>query len=303
MAAMLGKFVSKKLLGETLENKFGKEDPYFETVPATRLDGRPSSKKVVKRRKALPLGLSEHDGKILTKVKRRAYHLDMSLFHCCGIRFGWSSVIGIVPVIGDALDAFMAMMVFRTCMQVEGGLPADVKSKMAFNIALDFAVGLVPFLGDIADALFRANTRNAVVLEEYLRKKGAKNLLAQGRRVPTLDPSDPDEFDRQERSPPPEYATSPPTRQSSRAQGGGHITKGQPGSPRQPGNGNSPRQQQARHDQVPVREESGGGGFFGFGSKKNKQVDPERGMDMGRSQNNSQDIPTRQKSTLQKNRY
>lgn len=72
------------------------QDPYFETVPATRLDGRPT-KKVKKRRKALPPGISTKDGEVLTKVKRRAYRLDMSLFSLCGVRFGWSSVIGIVP--------------------------------------------------------------------------------------------------------------------------------------------------------------------------------------------------------------
>jgi hypothetical protein len=53
--------------------------------------------------------------------------------------------------IGDVIDAFMAIMVLRTCQQVDGGLPADVKSKMMFNIVLDFGIGLVPFLGDIAD--------------------------------------------------------------------------------------------------------------------------------------------------------
>lgn len=42
---------------------------------------------------------------------------------------------------------------------------------MMFNIALDFGLGLVPLLGDIADAIFRANTRNAWLLEVYLTKK------------------------------------------------------------------------------------------------------------------------------------
>lgn len=45
----------------------------------------------------------------------------------------------------------MALMVLRTCEQIEGGLPSDVKAKMYFNIVLDFGIGLVPFLGDIAD--------------------------------------------------------------------------------------------------------------------------------------------------------
>ncbi len=42
---------------------------------------------------------------------------------------------------------------------------------MMFNIALDFGVGLIPILGDVADAIYRANTRNAWLLEAYLAKK------------------------------------------------------------------------------------------------------------------------------------
>ncbi|RKF62704.1 putative membrane protein [Erysiphe neolycopersici] len=179
MASFLAKIISKKILRENLENKFGFEDPRFETVPATNLDGTPSHGKVKKRPKALPPGISKHDGKVLTKVKRRAYRLDMCLFNCCGIRFGWSSVIGIVPGFGDVLDAFMALMVLRTCQSIEGGLPRAVQVRMLINIILDFGVGLVPFIGDIADALFRANTRNAILLEQYLREKGIKNLEAQ----------------------------------------------------------------------------------------------------------------------------
>lgn len=56
--------------------------------------------------------------------------------------------------VGDVIDAFMAVMVLRTCQQVEGGLPNAVRSKMFFNIIVDFAVGLVPFIGDIADGKF-----------------------------------------------------------------------------------------------------------------------------------------------------
>lgn len=62
-------------------------------------------------------------------------------------------------------------LVYRKCTQIEGGLPPAIQSRMLLNIAMDFAVGLVPFLGDVADALFKANSRNAWVLEEYLTKK------------------------------------------------------------------------------------------------------------------------------------
>ncbi|KAG9243504.1 hypothetical protein BJ878DRAFT_423489 [Calycina marina] len=257
MASIVAKIISKKILGETLQNNFGKEDPYFETVPATRLDGRQHKTKTVKRRKALPAGLSQHDERILTKVKRRAYRLDMSLFSFFGARFGWSSVIGIIPAIGDFVDLFMAMMVLRTCQQVEGGLPNTVKSKMMFNIIIDFAIGLVPFLGDIADALFRANTKNAVLLEEHLREKGAKALKAHGIPVPAVDPSDPDEFDKHISSPPPAYGTATPSRHGNTA------------------NNVSTAHTQAQHGARPAPAE-GGSSFFGFGKKK-KQTDIEQG--------------------------
>lgn len=73
--------------------------------------------------------------------------------------------------IGDAIDALMALMVVRTCGKIEGGLPSTLRMRMLFNIMLDFGIGLVPFVGDIADALYRANTRNAWLLEVYLQKK------------------------------------------------------------------------------------------------------------------------------------
>lgn len=41
---------------------------------------------------------------------------------------------------------------------------------MIFNMALDFAVGLIPILGDLADAQLKCNGRNVRLLEEHLDK-------------------------------------------------------------------------------------------------------------------------------------
>jgi len=49
---------------------------------------------------------------------------------------------------------------------------------MYVNMALDFGIGLVPVIGDIADAWFKCNTRNNVLLERYLREKGQKHPVA-----------------------------------------------------------------------------------------------------------------------------
>jgi hypothetical protein len=124
----------------------------------------------------------------------------------------------------------MAMMVYRTCCQVEGGLPTNIRIQMLFNIILDFLVGLVPFLGDLADAVFRANTRNAALLEEHLRQKGKKELRKSGLPIPAVDPSSAEEYDRIQREDPPEYRSNPPSRRVSPAR----YDDRQPQEPRAP---------------------------------------------------------------------
>lgn len=90
MASLLGKFVFKKILAENLENRQGRSDPYFETVPTRKLStftGRETTK-LKKRKKALPPGLSKNDEETLVKVKRRAYRLDMALGSFLGFKIG-----------------------------------------------------------------------------------------------------------------------------------------------------------------------------------------------------------------------
>ena len=55
--------------------------------------------------------------------------------------------------------------------QVEDGLPKKILFMMAINVVVDFLLGLVPFVGDLADAAMRANSRNVRLLERHLDKK------------------------------------------------------------------------------------------------------------------------------------
>lgn len=101
--------------------------------------------------------------------------------------------------IGDSADAALALMVVNTCGEIDGGLPSRLRMKMLINVIIDFVIGLVPFLGDIADAVYKCNSRNAVLLENHLRQKGAKILSKQKKQPePRVDTSLPEEFDRQE---------------------------------------------------------------------------------------------------------
>ena len=50
---------------------------------------------------------------------------------------------------------------------------------MLFNSAVSAGVGLVPIVGDVCAATFKANSRNAALLEEFLRIRGEEFLKSQ----------------------------------------------------------------------------------------------------------------------------
>ena len=62
----------------------------------------------------------------------------------------------------------LAAMLVHSCMKVKCGLSNSTVIMMWINVVLDFAVGLVPFIGDLGDAAFKANTRNLRLLEKAL---------------------------------------------------------------------------------------------------------------------------------------
>jgi hypothetical protein len=77
-------------------------------------------------------------------------------------------VIGLVPAIGDGLDMAMAVVLVRRMSKAPCGLPGMTLFWMGFWILLDFLVGLVPFVGDLADASLKCNSRNVRLFEERL---------------------------------------------------------------------------------------------------------------------------------------
>jgi hypothetical protein len=122
-------------------------------------------------KKLIPAYIPEHDAEILARVRKTAYRLDCSLFTLLGVRFGVSSVIGLIPVIGDGADGLLAVNTVRKCNKVEGGLPQSVLIQMLLWVFIDFVAGLIPFAGDLLDASIKANSKNCRLLEQHLDKK------------------------------------------------------------------------------------------------------------------------------------
>lgn len=82
------------------------------------------------------------------------------------IRFGLDSLVGLVPGIGDLAGAAFSGYIVLAAARL--GVPATVLTRMLVNLATDSVVGAVPLLGDLFDVSFKANTRNAALLDQHL---------------------------------------------------------------------------------------------------------------------------------------
>jgi hypothetical protein len=153
-------------------------------------------------------------------------------------------------------------MVIRTAKQVEGGLPFGLKLRMYILALFDALLGAVPGVGDLLDAILKANNRNAIALEDYLREKGKKNLRKQGLPIPEVDPSDPDAYDGAHQRARPEHTTTQPRRHENMSSRRDDTRES--GLPQ-------PAPARVRDD----RQSTPGGGFFGFGSKRSRPADVE----------------------------
>ncbi|KAF8344752.1 hypothetical protein F5887DRAFT_1201922 [Amanita rubescens] len=131
-------------------------------------------------KRPLPPGLSKRDARILKSVQTRAHHLDKG-FNLCGLRFGWTFFIALIPIVGSVADALINYyLIIRKARKAD--IPQWLEAKMILNSTIGVGASFVPFVGDIFLAIWKANSRNAVLLEEYLRIRGEEILKVQRER-------------------------------------------------------------------------------------------------------------------------
>jgi len=91
---------------------------------------------------------------------------------------GLDVVIGLVPVVGDALAAALGSWIVWEARNL--GLSKFQLARMAGNVGFDFVLGLVPFVGDAADVLFRSNTRNLKLIRRHLERHHPATVTVAG---------------------------------------------------------------------------------------------------------------------------
>ncbi|MEQ9314593.1 MAG: DUF4112 domain-containing protein [Henriciella sp.] len=86
-----------------------------------------------------------------------------------GMRFGLDTIIGLIPGIGDALTGGLGLYIVHRARQE--GAPGHLILRMVWNLLVDTVLGSIPLIGDIFDFAFRANLKNARMLQRHLDKQ------------------------------------------------------------------------------------------------------------------------------------
>ena len=101
----------------------------------------------------------------LARLDRLADQLD-ARFSILGIRFGWDSILGLIPGIGDVATAAPGVYIITEAARM--GVRRSVLARMGVNSAVDLVVGGIPVLGDLLDVAFKANRRNIALLKREM---------------------------------------------------------------------------------------------------------------------------------------
>jgi hypothetical protein len=102
----------------------------------------------------------------IADVEALARWLDYAFTLPGGFQFGFAGIIGLIPGIGDVLDALISLFIIVRAIKL--AIPRVAIARMLVNVGIEALAGTVPFVGDLFDIVFKANLRNYEILKKHL---------------------------------------------------------------------------------------------------------------------------------------
>ena len=110
---------------------------------------------------------SDRDAR-LARLRRLAWLIDATFrLPGTGFRFGLNSMIGLLPVGGDAVLGVISLYIIYEATKL--GIPRHKLIKMGANVVLEVVGGFVPIVGDLFAMALKANLRNLRIIEDHVR--------------------------------------------------------------------------------------------------------------------------------------
>ncbi len=101
----------------------------------------------------------------LERVRSLAKWLDSKFQGPFGFRFGLDPIIGLIPGIGDFITTIFSMYIIFASYQM--GCSWPVILRMFWNVMFENLMKVLPILGLVFDAMWKANNRNVALLEAH----------------------------------------------------------------------------------------------------------------------------------------
>jgi hypothetical protein len=126
-------------------------------------------------------------GRDAASVRRRVEAMEKLLegmFVIRGInrRVGLDVILDLVPVAGDLVGAGLGAWLAWEGRNV--GMSKTQVARMMGNVGVDWALGLIPFVGAIPDFFFRSNTRNLKMIKRHLDRHYPATAVIDASPVP-----------------------------------------------------------------------------------------------------------------------
>lgn len=81
-----------------------------------------------------------------------------------GWRFGLDALIGLIPALGDTTTSLVSFYILANAVRYR--VPKITLLRMGLNIGIDYVVGSLPVVGDLADAWWKSNQMNLDLLRK-----------------------------------------------------------------------------------------------------------------------------------------
>jgi hypothetical protein len=102
----------------------------------------------------------------IADVEALARWLDYAFVLPGGFRFGLAGIVGLIPGIGDVVDALVSLYIVNRAIQLR--IPRVSIARMVVNVGIEGLAGSLPFVGDVFDIVFKANRRNYQILKNHM---------------------------------------------------------------------------------------------------------------------------------------